>query len=282
MIRAARNGAPPSLDGADSSGGRERRDAIEFYSDRANRDRGFDFKAYKGSDVAAGLEAMFGRKCAYCESDYGPVAPTDIEHYRPKGAVIGSDGKPRKPGYYWLAAEWSNLLPSCIDCNRARGHEFDDGRVVSGKANQFPLADESKRAVAPDEEGAEEPLLLDPTRDHPEEHLEFIPKGLVRPALVDGAESHRGRATIDVLGLSRRELNQARRDRQLWIEDAIAAFKDAALQVKQAPGDAFAQRALERALRALKKYMDPSSPYAAMAREQIEPVLEEVGITPPE
>lgn len=283
MIFAARNGVPASLDGPHSVGGRERQRAIEFYADPENREKSFDFKAYKGDDVAAGLEAMFGPKCAYCESNYGVVSPTDIEHYRPKGAIAGPDGKPRKPGYYWLAGEWSNLLPSCIDCNRARGHEYEDERALSGKANQFPLADESKRAVAPDEEVDEKPLLLDPTRDDPEEHLEFIDRGVVRPALrEDGWESERGKATIDVLGLSRRELVHTRRDQQLWIDEAIAFFKEAAKRLERDPADTFARSVLKRAIKGLEKYMQPSSPYAGMAKQRIQPVLEEVGISLPD
>ena len=282
MIFVPRRAVPASLDGAGSAGGEERREAIAFYADPANREKGFDFKADHADDVAAGLEAMFGQKCAYCESDYGAVAPTDIEHYRPKGAIAAPNRKARKPGYYWLAAEWSNLLRSCIDCNRARRHEYEDGRAVSGKANQFPLIDESKRASAPDEEAREEPLLLDPTRDNPDAHLEFISEGVVRPALRNGAESERGRATIGVLGLSRHELVRTRRDRQLWIDDEIAYFKEAAQRFGQDPSDSFAKSVLKRAMRGLEKHMQPSSPYASMARQRIRPVLEEVGISLPD
>ncbi|HWM54002.1 MAG TPA: hypothetical protein VNO20_01240 [Solirubrobacterales bacterium] len=270
---------PASLDGPNSAGGKERQKAIDFYADPAKSKRSFKFRAYKGDDVAASLEAMFGRKCAYCESDYGPVAPTDIEHYRPKGEIVCSDGKARKPGYYWLAAEWSNLLPSCIDCNRGRRHEYEDGRRPSGKGNLFPLADESKRATAPDEEATEEPLLLDPTRDDPEEHLEFILEGVIRPAPRGDGESERGRATIDVLGLSRPELVRSRRDRQIWIDDAITYFKEATTRLQQDPADPFAKSVLERAMKGLENSMDPSAPYACMARQQIQPVLEEAGVS---
>jgi uncharacterized protein (TIGR02646 family) len=281
VISAVRNAAPASLDGAGSVGGVERQDAIDFYADPANRDETFDFKAYKGDDVVAALEAMFGQKCAYCESDYGAVAPTDIEHYRPKGAVRSPAGKLLKPGYYWLAAEWTNLLPSCIDCNRARGHDYEGGHAVTGKANDFPLADERTRATAPGTEAAEQPLLLDPTIDDPDAHLEFIAKGVVRPALESSSESVRGRKTIEILGLTRPKLNRARRDRQLWIEDAIAEFKEAAEQVERNPEDTFAANVLGRSIKALARHMDRDSPYAGLARQRIQPVLDEVGISPP-
>ncbi|MEF9674035.1 hypothetical protein QNM99_25505 [Pseudomonas sp. PCH446] len=41
----------------------------------------------------------------------------DVEHYRPKGAVSEDASH---PGYWWVAMDWDNLLPSCIDCNRKR------------------------------------------------------------------------------------------------------------------------------------------------------------------
>src|SRR5688500_1280853 len=118
-MRAVERGqCPPGLDGPDSVGGRERARAIAFYADEANRDESFDFRAYGHDDVKLELERMFHQKCAYCESDYGATEPVDVEHYRPKGAFLRPDGSLSNPGYYWLAAEWTNLLPSCIDCNR--------------------------------------------------------------------------------------------------------------------------------------------------------------------
>jgi uncharacterized protein (TIGR02646 family) len=282
MIFAVRGAVPVSLDGAGSVGGKERQEAIDFYADPANHEESFDFKAYKGADILTALEAMFGQKCAYCESDFGAVAPTDIEHYRPKGAVVGPGGKPRKPGYYWLAAEWRNLLPSCIDCNRARKHDYEDGRETSGKANYFPLADEEKRATVPGGEAEEEPLLLDPTFDDPKDHLEFIGEGAVRPSARDGAESMRGRTTIDVLGLSRPKLVRSRRDRELWIEDAIADVEEAAARLGEDPDDDFAKRVFARAAEGLARHIASSSPYAAMARQRIEPVLAKLGISPPD
>jgi uncharacterized protein (TIGR02646 family) len=91
---------------------------------------------YKDGAVKAALDAMFHGKCAYCEFMYIGGMPVDIEHFRPKGAVIVG-GKMRKPGYYWLAAKWENLLPSCIDCNRKRDQELQDGTVRTGRQGQL-------------------------------------------------------------------------------------------------------------------------------------------------
>ncbi len=70
---------------------------------------------------------FFG-KCVYCESLITNNHPGDVEHFRPKGRVTDLNNKPvmiksngkevSHPGYYWLAYEISNLMPSCEDCNR--------------------------------------------------------------------------------------------------------------------------------------------------------------------
>ena len=152
--------------------------------------KAFPFSAYKDGEVKTRLEALFHGKCAYCESFYSQTQPVDVEHYRPKGRVAeaGAD----HPGYWWLAMEWENLLPSCIDCNRKRGQtlpvmrqgtllELHDGarfsssvQFKSGKQDSFPLANGSPYAVTEkDDLALEIRLLLDPTRDNPESHLAF-------------------------------------------------------------------------------------------------------------
>src|SRR6185369_2016739 len=140
---------PASLVGATSVGVVETKEAEAFYENGAHADDSFDFKAYKSADVNAALTAEFHGKCAYCESPYEATHPVDIEHYRPKGGYV-KDNKLTKPGYYWLAADWMNLLPSCIDCNRRRRQKFkDEPEQLAGKANLFPIADETKRATRP-------------------------------------------------------------------------------------------------------------------------------------
>ena len=83
-----------------------------------------------------------------------------VEHYRPKGEVLEGNLRLR-PGYYWLAATWDNLLPSCTDCNSPRRQEESGGTVrVRGKGKYFPLAKGSRRAKSPGAESRENPLLL--------------------------------------------------------------------------------------------------------------------------
>lgn len=74
----------------------------------------------------------------------------DVEHYRPKGGYLDPDGTLCQPGYYWLAADWNNLFPSCIDCNREREQIMVKGQAKKlGKANKFPLVDAGEAEIVP-------------------------------------------------------------------------------------------------------------------------------------
>lgn len=123
----------------------------------------FDASVYAHPDVKAALVECHYEKCCYCESKVRHVGHGDVEHYRPKAAVKQTrKGMLERPGYYWLAYEWDNLLFSCTYCN------------ASSKKNLFPLRDPSKRARDP-KAGLfeEEPLLLHPAVDDPEQYIGF-------------------------------------------------------------------------------------------------------------
>lgn len=272
-MRAVRRDPIPSvLDGPDSPGGKETQRAIDFHQNAANAGKSFGkrYKAYGHAEVKAALRKSFGRKCGYCESPYAHVSPVDVEHYRPKGE-IHTKTKKIKPGYYWLAADWDNLLPSCIDCNRSREQELADGQVApSGKANLFPVADERKRATKPGQEAREDPLLLDPCRDDPEQHLEFGEEGIVlaveRP---DGTASPKGVATIETVGLQRVDLVHARRDRQIIVRAQIQALADAGELLKLDPDNPRRIARYRAAAAELKRLTDDDAPYTAMVRREI-------------
>lgn len=281
MIHVRPRPAPSSLAGRTSPGAVERAAAIAFFRRRANRAGAYDkFKAYKSDDVVKALNQLFAMKCAYCESVYAALVPVDVEHYRPKGGVE-VDGKLRKPGYYWLAAEWKNLLPSCIDCNRKRTHEFPDAEpALRGKANKFPIANPKKRAARPGEERRERRLLLHPCIDKPEQHLEFIEEGAIRPALIRGKASEMGRHSIEVYGLDRPGLI-GERQRLLIRMNGLMARIRRTLDRMQRPGtDARRRRELEEDLRGdvaeLKTYDGADQPYAGMARQVISRFLREM------
>ncbi len=146
-----------------------------------------NFNVYRHKSVEASLHQLFHGKCAYCESFYFSTAPVDTEHFRPKGRLQEA---PDHGGYWWLAASWDNLLPSCIHCNRRSGHVvvklcaqmielvkeggqgFGHTLVQSGKHDSFPILGLRATDSTPDC-SSEYPLLLDPCRDNPSEHLRF-------------------------------------------------------------------------------------------------------------
>jgi hypothetical protein len=257
---------PDAMTGVDSAASRE---LVKFRQHfNAPGDKAPTFTVYKSDSVKKHLDELFHGKCAYCESFYASTAPVDVEHYRPKGAVHEDEAH---PGYWWLGMDWENLLPSCIDCNRKRKQSmpklsaklltlqeeqrgFSHGVLISsGKKDSFPVL--GTRAMTEASSILDEyPLLLDPCRDNPNEHLRFhidrsnlislvVPQlhaGTDLPVMaVNGADetiqavidealelglSLRGVVSIHVYGLNRLGLVQERTRllRQLEFLEALA------------------------------------------------------------
>jgi uncharacterized protein (TIGR02646 family) len=175
------------------------------------------FKLYaKDQDVKTALSNLFGNKCAYCECTLGNQ-DLHTEHFRPKALVDAADN-PTEEGYWWLAADWKNLLPACTHCNRSPGMDHQTLTPgESGKKNRFPLFDEAARAKTPGLEGNERPKLLDPTVDEPATYLFFNDVG--GRSLVDKVATnpsseqwHRAEATISIIGLNRPGLVRSRNE----------------------------------------------------------------------
>lgn len=113
-----------------------------------------------------------GKKCAYCERQQGDVGQP-VEHFRPKGGVESGDPL----CYYWLAWTWENLLFACTSCNSPRL-----------KGNKFPLEPGTSRLPRPTlteilsgrgpafQVDTERPLLVDPSRDDPLDHIAWRPE----------------------------------------------------------------------------------------------------------
>ncbi|MGZ5443143.1 MAG: hypothetical protein ACXW5U_14130 [Thermoanaerobaculia bacterium] len=280
MIHVERTQPGPAvLSAADGAGLAEPAEALAFFAVAANANASYDkFKVYKDDSVKTALYAMFHGKCAYCEFMYIGGMPVDIEHFRPKGAVI-VDGKMRKPGYYWLAAKWENLLPSCIDCNRKREQELQDGTSgQAGKANHFPVRDEKKRATKPGDERKEKTLLLDPCVDEPAEHLEFRNDGWVVPRVKSGKASPAGAASIEVFGLARVGLVQMRAAQAKIIEKDLERLRRQLRLIEKYPDDPDIQTELLEVRNSLRTARAPQTPYSAMARQIIQPALRALGI----
>lgn len=131
---------------------------------------------------------LSNNRCAYCEAKLKHVDNGAVEHYRPKASVRED---PAHSGYYWLAYDPTNLLPSCGLCN------------TSGKHTQFPVA--GSRATSPQASLEDErPLLINPYKEDPLDHLKFLSTG----DIVDKTE--RGKKTIEICLLER--LREFRRE----------------------------------------------------------------------
>ncbi|WP_163544366.1 hypothetical protein [Occultella kanbiaonis] len=273
MRRVPRPAAPPTLSSAKAE--RERAAAATFYATWDGAAKYGKYSVYKAPDVKEALERAFANKCAYCESTYGATQPFAVEHYRPKGEVT-INGVRTPPGYYWLASDWDNLLPSCTDCNSPRAQELPGIKETAGKANAFPIGSESRRATRPGQEDREDRLLLHPYLDHPEKHFEFvwqttgIDEGWVRASRNDsGRESRKGQTTIKVCALQRRGLVEARRRvvRQLVGHlESLAALKAA---IGRHPQDQGLREQFERGVADVATFVADDAPYTAMTRQVV-------------
>jgi hypothetical protein len=155
------------------------------------------------------LKASY-RKCAFCEADISRQHG-DVEHFRPKktatdeknkkvcrlnadgSPVLNKDGKPDlHKGYYWLAYDWTNLLPACVKCNQ------------SNKKNRFPV--KGFRAYKPGEEAREDPLLLNPMYKDPKKHFKLDAELGILSGITD-----EGKMCIDVFKLNDESLMDSRR-----------------------------------------------------------------------
>jgi hypothetical protein len=202
----------------------------------------------------------------------------DVEHWRPKGGVITADRRKLPRGYYWLASEWSNLLPSCVDCNRERNQitESNGEKKKAGKAEHFPLKDENRRATTPEMVAQEEPLLLNPCEDLPEEHLEFFEEDGRKAVLRARAGSQRGQESIDIYGLNRIGLVL---ERQKHLAQLVLALKTLRGFKKDIDGGNPKFKELYDAYRlwVLQSRL-PTERYAALARAYVDPELRALGI----
>jgi uncharacterized protein (TIGR02646 family) len=203
VIRIEKPGAPPILRKEDMRGPKKTKLLREAYdADPAPYDAGtktfeFDSDAYGAKSVKNALKKAQHDKCCFCEAKITHVAYGDVEHFRPKGGYRQKDSdKLGRPGYYWLAYDWSNLFLACQICNQRH------------KKNLFPLVDPDDRATSHhDVVDDEDPLFIHPADDEPSDFIEYNQE---YARAVNG--SKRGKTTVEALGLNREELVEHRRD----------------------------------------------------------------------
>jgi hypothetical protein len=219
---------------------------------------GFEFSRdiYGAEEVKGPLRKAQHDKCCFCESKVPHVSPGDVEHFRPKAAVREAPGGPLlRPGYYWLAYEWTNLFFCCELCNRR------------GKGNYFPLRNNASRARSHHQPVARErPLFVNPEED-PTPHLGFREE-YVYP------RSARGRVTGDALDLNREALAEKRRSHLAFVKELLASLRVFAELVRHAkkkgrkPDAAVATRLAEIEAFIDKLTLD-SEEFAAMTRAHL-------------
>lgn len=221
-------------------------------------DRGlvFDKDVYGGPSVKQALKDAQHDKCCFCESKISHVAFGDVEHFRPKAACRASPETPeRRPGYYWLAYEWSNLYFACEQCNRRH------------KRNLFPLEDESARVLSHrDAERLtdERPLYLDPGREDPEAMI-----GFRREVAKEKHGSIRGKATIGSLSLNRPSLCDRRSERRNLLLTLLRNVRNWLSRLCPEPERADVERNLDVVLSSIRN----DAEYAAMSRALVREVI---------
>ena len=147
------------------------------------------------------------------------------------------------------------------------------GTEGAGAGNNFPVADETKRAKRPGEERAERPLLLNPYRDDPDKHLVFNDEGEVLPYRSrNGRESAKGQASINIYGLMRRGLIQERARIARDIAARLERIKNL-YRVKEETPNPGLDAMIEVEMAQLKGLMETDQPYSTMARQLIEPFM---------
>jgi len=297
MIKINRSPVPPDIGvytrvvtrGAGSrltKAKREYIDALTFHANIAHYDNDvkltknkFTFSIYKDKELSAELGRVFGNKCAYCESCFGAVTAKDIEHFRPKSEIETSDAMILRPGYYWLAAEWMNLLVSCPDCNRKRTHRVpgQPEMVTLGKHIQFPIANENARlrmhTCSPVQIAAEEAqrLLINPCIENPEDHFTYDDSGLIHPR---NANDNKAIFSIYVYALQRKGLVEARKETLVTLQRRLLHLRIPIQELMEiASEDIRRQDAKQKQIADLMDdvltMFEPGKPYLGLLRDYI-------------
>lgn len=189
---------------------------------------------YAHAQIKQQLSAMFGKKCAFCESIVTAVSYQNVEHFRPKSI------------YPRLAYEWENLLFCCTVCN------------VGYKKDRFPLLNGNTKKLDPSDpcalDNTDSNALIDPTSDNPEKYFTFENERII-------SLNRRARITVDVCGLNRDDLLDERREWLAVIETTAKAILLAKQMGNSEEEHEFRMR--------LQSYLAPPSRYSYMAQVKL-------------
>ena len=171
------------------------------------------------------LMLLYKNKCAICERDRG--TELQVDHYRPKKTRANiTQVQYNQPGYYWLAYEWSNLIPLCSKCNGNKSNKFpltgrNEVNRISSHLNVnaivgFNSYDANWLQVY------EQPLIINPELDPvPARHFVFHRDGKVIGRTIQGKE------TIKICKLNRNDLKRERlKIREVYVNGIKSALND--------------------------------------------------------
>ena len=279
-------GSPASLSTPIANVENEKNEAAAYYHAKHPWTTGYKaypFKMYKEQDVKTALRSLTKGKCAYCEGIINAVGAREVEHYRPKGGI---EGLANHPGYWWLAHTWDNLLPACIDCNKSKRQYIVTADMTReqvedlllrrpsssfGKKNQFDVKGVRASDGTSDLE-AEDPLLIDPTKKDPTQHLTWnfnTELTIIEPK----AGCAYGTYTIHVCALNRAELVLAR----LPALRPMRAIRTQILnRLENWKGQADELKEILETVGVLSEFAKLDQPYSGMAAEFIAKFEEEL------
>lgn len=281
---------PASLAGPSPAIQNERDEATTYYANRkpwTEAHTSFTFSKYRSRDVKLGLRQLACGNCAYCESKIGGSGAREVEHYRPKGRV---EGIADHPGYWWLASEWDNLLPTCRDCNKSLRQHIVTADMTReeveellaqypkrsfGKASQFEIV--GARALTPAcKLEDEDPLLINPCETDPSLELCWdlsaeLP--IILPRQKEDGPSAYGAYTIQTCALNRAELVLDR----ISVRRQLRAIRTRVLEMLENwEGDETILETLTREIQGLQSFVHPDQPYIGMATAFIEAFQAEI------
>jgi uncharacterized protein (TIGR02646 family) len=200
---------------------------------------------YASTAVKQTLVRAHYSKCCYCEQKFTASRDLAVEHFRPKSGVKQTRGqKEMKPGYYWLAYDWNNLLLSCDECNSTY------------KDTLFPVATKYRARSHHGNINRERPLFVHPVLQDPRDHIRFHDDEPFHITEI-------GRVTIEEIGLRRSGLREAK----LKLIKRLRFYCKVIIEAEKHPRSRRLQRLATGAKEFLREATLPDAEFSSMAQD---------------
>ncbi|GBF18026.1 MULTISPECIES: HNH endonuclease family protein [Arenibacter] len=214
----------------------------------------FENNIYASANIKEQLRIDQNGKCAFCEQNIISISYGDVEHFRPKGGYRQNETDDfNRPGYYWLAYDWSNLLLVCQICNQRH------------KKNYFPVRNPERRALNHHYDiRLEKPFFINPYFENPRQLIGF------RKEVAYGKDRrHRGKKTIATIGLNRRSKNGAYKDLLEERRDYLILIATTHKISQKKPGGDLTTNEIVMAADIVKNAKVKTSKFSAMLQENL-------------